>query len=503
MKLKYLYLVIAAISFMACDSYLDVTPDERTTLDSPEKVSELLVNAYCHHSYGMMCFSMSDNAEDKGSGVILQTNSDAYVWDKIDNIQQDSPTAYWNSCYKAIANTNEALEFIKSKITKNAKGEEIISPEYAPYYGEALVARAYAHFMLVNLWSKTYDPATAASDMGIPYVTKPEKTVLVDYKRGTVASVYANIEKDLQEGLPYINDGAYEVAKYHFNTDAANAFASRFYLMKADWEKVIEYSSLVLGTDPSSKLRDLNGRYTKMSLNETVVQYNKADEPSVLLLASTASNWFNNYFAITRYTMTSRIHNLLFTQRVFVGGSWALSSAAYGTVNKLMLKWSYLFKRQNMNANVGLYYVMTPLFSTEEVLFNRAEAYAMLNQKANAIADVNFMLSKKIKNYNSARHIATAEKINLAYKESKVEFKLNPFYNATIQLRDLLNCIIDLKRKEFYYEGHRWFDIRRFNMAVEHKVVNSNSVKLLEKDLRKQLQIPESAQSYGITLNPR
>ena len=30
--------------------------------------------------------------------------------------------------------------------------------------GEALVARAYAHFMLVTFFAKAYDPATAASD---------------------------------------------------------------------------------------------------------------------------------------------------------------------------------------------------------------------------------------------------------------------------------------------------------------------------------------------------
>ncbi|XLL74012.1 RagB/SusD family nutrient uptake outer membrane protein, partial [Myroides odoratimimus] len=36
---------------------------------------------------------------------------------------------------------------------------------------EALLARAYNHFMLVNLWAKHYNPATAESDLGIPYVT--------------------------------------------------------------------------------------------------------------------------------------------------------------------------------------------------------------------------------------------------------------------------------------------------------------------------------------------
>jgi hypothetical protein len=486
---------------MACDSYLDITPDDRTNLDSPEKLGELLANAYPTTSYGMMCYSMSDNAVDKGSGLILQINSDAYKWNKINDIGQDSPVAYWNACYEAIAHTNQALEFIKSKITTNIKGKKIIPEKYAPYYGEALVARAYAHFMLVNLWSKTYNPATAASDMGIPYVIKPEKTVLVQYERGTVASVYANIEKDLLAGLPYINNKIYKVAKYHFNVDAANAFASRFYLMKADWQKVIKYSSLVLGTDPSSKLRDLNEN-AKLSIYEQQAQYNKADEPSILLLSSTISHWYNKYFAISRYAMTDNIMNRFFNW-VFVQGAWAFTASSYASEHKLMLKWGSYFKRTSLNAEIGIDYVMTPLFSTEETLFNRAEAYAMLNQKENVVKDINYMLSKKIGNYNFAAHQAPDERIKGTYIESEVNFKLNPFYNSTIQNRHLLNCIIDLRRREFYYEGHRWFDIRRFNMAVEHNIVDATPIKLNETDLRKQLQIPESAQSYGITANPR
>lgn len=502
MKFKYLYLIIASINLMACDNYLDTTPDDRTSLDSPEKVSELLVNAYPDNSYGMFCFSMSDNADDKGSGTILQSNSDAYAWDKFTDVDQDSPTGYWDACYKAISHSNEALDFLKTKVTGEEDGKKIFESSYAPYYGEALVARAYAHFMLVNLWSKTYDPTTAGSDIGIPYVTTPEKTVLVNYDRGTVAGVYAQIEKDLLEGLPYIKDNAYEVPKYHLNFDAANAFASRFYLMKGEWANVIKYSNLVLGANPTTKFRDLNGAYTKLGLNEQEAQYNKAEEPSNLLLASTVSRWFNYYFAKARYSMTYDIQNALFNN-VFVGGTWALSAAAYGSEHKLMLKWGYFFKRESLNANTGWYYTMTPLFSSEEVLFNRAEAYAMLNQKSDAIADINYILSKRVKDYNSTTHEATAVNIENAYKESKVEFKLTPFYNTTIESRDLLNCIVDLKRKEFYYEGHRWFDIRRFNLAVEHKIDKSSSIMLTDKDPRKQLQVPESAQSYGIVANPR
>ena len=89
--------------------------------------------------------------------------------------------------------------------------------------------------MLVTLFSKVYDPATAASDPGIPYVTEPEKEILKKYERKTVDFVYQMIEKDLMEGYPLINDQIYGNApRLHFNRRAAAAFASRFYLFKSD-----------------------------------------------------------------------------------------------------------------------------------------------------------------------------------------------------------------------------------------------------------------------------
>src|SRR5258705_261937 len=69
--------------------------------------------------------------------------------------------------------------------------------KYTSEKGEALVARAYAHFMLVTFFAKIYDATSSATDPGIPYVTEPEKVVFKQYDRKTVAYLYQMIEKDL------------------------------------------------------------------------------------------------------------------------------------------------------------------------------------------------------------------------------------------------------------------------------------------------------------------
>ena len=195
-------------------------PDDRTVIDSPDKVKELLVSAYPQAHYMLFAEFMSDNTQDKGAwlySIYPRRQEEAYYWEVVSEETQDTPDFYWYGCYKAIAAANHALYAI----------EQMPNPEdYEAYKGEALVARAYAHFMLVNFWAEHYDPATAETALGVPYVTEPEREALVIYERETVADVYKKIEDDLQAGLPLIRDNAYDVAKYHFNRAAAHAFFS-------------------------------------------------------------------------------------------------------------------------------------------------------------------------------------------------------------------------------------------------------------------------------------
>jgi len=499
-QLLYILTIVAALGFVSCDNYLDTTPDNRTVLDSPEKVKELLTSAYPEYSYGMFCFSMTDNATDKGIGHNTDiTNDQGYAWEDFTNTSQDSPAGYWDACYQSIAHANQALDFIE-----NQKNGDVIPAEFLPYYGEALVIRAYCHFMLVNLWGKHYNPATAATDLGVPYVTEVENVVFKDYKRETVAKVYELIEKDLLEGIQYIEDEAYDVSKYHFNLAAANTFASRFYQYKGDWQKVVDYSTLALGANASSKLRDLSGKYAAMGLNEQVTEYSLATEPSNFLLTSTATLWFNYFQATLRYTYNSELKNKLY-QNIFIlaGKTWGQAAANYGNDDDVILKWGYFFKRASINADVGYFYAMTPAIVAEEALFNRAEANIMLKKYTEAEQDLDFYFESRIVDYDETNKVSEANITAWYENNSYADSPLQASYDLDDKTRTYLNCVIDIRRKEFLYEGLRWFDIRRFNLKVVHKVEGGSPIELKENDARKVLQIPVSAQQYGITPNNR
>src|SRR5688572_10277207 len=96
--------------FAGCEKYLEQPPDNRTELDSPEKVAQLLATAYPQANYMAFAESISDNVQDKGAGEIVNTNVDPYFFRDVEDQEQDSPEFYWAACYAAIAAANQALE---------------------------------------------------------------------------------------------------------------------------------------------------------------------------------------------------------------------------------------------------------------------------------------------------------------------------------------------------------------------------------------------------------
>lgn len=479
---KYL-LFFALMTGSGCEKYLEHPVDQRTQLDSVEKVRELLVSAYPKADYATFTEAMSDLVLDKGGGQVLfaEENANPYFYLDVVKRDQGTPTFYWNACYEAIAAANHALEVI---------GKVPNPQDYRAQKGEALLARAYAHFMLVTLFSKVYDPATAETDPGIPYVTTPEKVVFGQYERKTVAYVYEQIEKDLTQGLPLINNNSYRVPKYHFNTAAAHAFAARFYLFKRDYQKVVDHANQVFpGGNIGPNLRPWASVYVNLTVNEAFAIYTKATENANLLLAETSSLWARNAAAYN-YGLATPIVNVLFRNPNVTGANWVYPLYTQGEDNWLILKFREHFVRESANANFGIPYTIFPLFTAEEVLFNRAEANLQLDNLQAARADLNLYASTRIEEYSPSRHGIT-------------DTKLRNFYRTNDVKQAMLQALLEFKAAEFVQEGMRWFDILRHKIIVYHPSVTGQQVVLAPDDPRRVLQIPQDAILSGIAKNPR
>lgn len=488
MKRKNIILNIAFLSLFittSCNKFLEHQPDDRTELNNSVKVAELLANAYPHGNYITIAESMSDNAGDKGGTNRSLPNSSAWSYiDQVDPESIDTPPFYWNACYKAISAANYALEAIE----KSGNSEE-----YTASRGEALVARAYAHFMLVTFFAKAYDPSTANTDLGIPYITLPQKVVEGNYKRGTVASVYENIEKDLTEGLPLIKNNKYVVPKYHFTTQAAHAFATRFYLFKKDYAKVVEHAQAIYpGTAVVEDLRPWNTTYNSLGYYELQAIYTNSTEPANILLQESMSLWGRSY-ASYNYGLSSSVLVLFNAANNPSKKALAMSSKVFGATEMVynIPKFKEHFVKESVNATFGDTYNMVPLLTAEEVLFNRAEANAMLGNNSETVGDIDQYLSKRIVGYSP-----TSDKFSVD--------KAKNFYPNLSEKDALVASILNFKRMEFMHEGMRWFDIVRLKIPIEHVSADGKTkISLSAEDPRRMLQIPQDAIAAGLEANPR
>ncbi|OQP51855.1 hypothetical protein A4H97_27010 [Niastella yeongjuensis] len=485
------YTIIALLfTTTGCKKFLDKNPDNRASLNTPEQVSQLLGTAYPQANYMTFCESISDNVADKGKGVQNRTNIDPFFFQDVDYKDQDSPEYYWDGCYTAIAAANQALETIRNAPDSNL---------YKAQKGEALLCRAYAHFMLVTIFSKPYSArsnSTSKTDLGIPYVTTPEKIVFQQYDRKTVDYDYQMIERDLVAGLPLIDETKYAVKSYHFNRAAANAFAARFYLYKQDYAKVVTYASNVFPAgNVTTLLRPWNTKYQKWTPADFFANYQKATEPANLLLVETPSDWGRDFYSV-RYAFNTDIRDQVLGSNA-TGGDWEFKFHIYTVSNTdyLIPKINEYFVRNSVNANIGIPYVMVPLFTAEEALFNRAEAYAYLNKFTEFLQDMNYYASTRIIDKDTKLYDPVAHELTMQ--------KLTDYYGASSSLNLALNCILDFKQAEYLEEGMRWFDLLRYDLPVTHTTFDGQTLTLARGAKMRQFQLPGTVKLSGLPLNPR
>ena len=394
MKKSIIYLLGIAVvipAFMSCSDILDQNPDLRTTLDSEEKIANILVSAYISGagSYQLVAELSSDNVCDYGiTKNYNQFYQDVYEWAEEVTSNNDAPRNIWSSNYNNIANANQALSAIEElggPTTTRLKASK----------GEALICRAYSHFVLANMFCMPYNPATAGNCLGIPYMDHAETDLNPRYERGTLQEVYEMIGKDIEAGIPLIDDTAYSVPKYHFNYKAACCFASRYYLFMQDWDNAIKYATMALTSNPSSLLRDYSAIAALPNGTSRHQEYvNSASTANFLLQAATSNSGllFDWYSTAGRYSH-GKLQGIYETVQPKKGGPWGSSvtfkapHAVLASSGKYVLPRTWrVFQYTDPVAGTGFNKAISVLFTSEEALLNRAEAYIMkMNEDPTAL----------------------------------------------------------------------------------------------------------------------
>lgn len=531
---RYIKLSFAAaltcVALTGCNEFLDQMPDNRATLDSEQKIEKIIAGAYLTHEVCLAQEHMSDNTDDFSNRVPNSSKwrEDMFFWRDEQETPNESLSSYWNDCYISISACNEALLAMeKMEPTDKLKMMK----------GEALVARAYLHFCLGTIFCQAYSTKDAESQLGLPYMTAPETTLMPKYERGNLKDFYAFIQADLEEGLKTVGDDYYTVPKYHFNKRAALAFACRFYLYTEQWEKAVEYATLCLGKDPRSLLRNHKamGQLAK-DFGILSKDYIAANNACNLLLSPAYSSLGVTYGAYTSNGRYNHGKHVADTETLLATQLWGASTNLYvgpqyyqgSTYNKVVWpKMPYLFEYTDLNAGIGLTHSVYTHFTTDECLINRAEAYTMLKQYDLAAADLD-MWMHNVANTNT---VLTPTIITNFYKAQKYSYvvdkdkpteaqklvgTLKKYLNPKFAIdtvgstqESMLQCVLGFRRFEVMHTGLRWQDIKRYGIEIPRREMDANATpaKLLDvlkvDDNRRAMQVPATVISAGFEANPR
>lgn len=235
--------LIAIVSF-ACDSKLDIEPQQsistEVALNSSENVINVLIGTYSEMGgqfgiasdgrpeggelfggdFNLFSELMGSNGEITWNGS-FDTYEDVFDADLIaDNLlARDN----WMRAYNVINIANNVIDNID--VVDQALKDQAL--------GEALFMRGTMLFELVKVYALPYEIAGTNDQPGVPIITSA--TVAIDetaqVARASVAAVYAQVIADLTEGESLMNsrNGAFA------NRFAAAAMLSRVYLQQGDY----------------------------------------------------------------------------------------------------------------------------------------------------------------------------------------------------------------------------------------------------------------------------
>lgn len=457
-NIKISLIALLALFVWACEDDLEIQPEQDL---SPEGAfaNQDAAAASLTGAYGRMLVLdvfgampqiigdfQADNVDFIGSFPTLQDiNNSAVIADNVTirNIYRDH--------YRAVLAANAVIQNVPDVVDAGFSDED-----RAQFIAEAKFVRAITFFNLVNLFAQPYTLDDGASP-GIPLRLEPEALngTFEPMDRHSVAEVYDQIEQDLLDAvgdLPEVN------GRVRASSGAANALLSRLYLYKGDNPNAADYAQRVL------------------------------DEGNYALAGD-----YSFYNSLTPETVFDIAMSSIDNSRTGSGG-WAsfYNPAELGARGDCPFTEDLLDAHEDGDRRIteltqvgdnGRTYTTkfpdfvtnadnAPIIRTTEVVLNRAEAL---------VKSSGSVVGEAIDIVNELRTRAGLE-----------TFDATDFDSSD----DLLATILDERRKELAFEGHRRMDLLRNGQAIINGLMPGDNQTVMP------IPVQETDQNSSLPQNP-
>lgn len=455
-KFKYLILSLLSISMFESCSFLEVEDygksDTNTffaELDGLRTAREGLYNVtydLCEYLY-----QYAELAGDcvQASSVINESEGSYYQYNFMTDVTASMEVTVagyiWKKGNVVLSNVNTLLSYIgslKESYPNDTKEIDRIA-------AEARYLRAFAHFALVSCYAQPYNYTDDASHIGVPVVDRiisPKETIT----RSSVARVYELILRDLNDARSILGDAAPSDAHY-VSGMACNALLARIYLHMGNYTEAEACANRVIGSiqlTPADK-------YAAMFTNQEL-----GSEAIFRLTGAYSSKRLRNFYDYMSPEFTPAT-DFMKTFRNADDVRLTLMKAPDGQT--ACMKY---YDMTNVAVEDQFYHIT--ISRASEMYLVRAEALCMQNNLKDAAADIATL---------------RARALNVTVAEAA--------FNYNNSQPELLRLIKEEYQKELCFEGHRFFDLARWNDdIVRSEDTNSIVKRLAYPDYRFALPIP-------------
>jgi len=461
--MKIVAYIILLVGLTSCSKdFLDKKPidsaPDSDVLNSIEGIESALIGSYSllqsPDYYGRNFIIIQDVFTD--NAILSSKNSGQYssIYSWQVNEGNEYLTNLWKTAYAIIANNNNIISALNSIETENIKDKLL-------FLGEAKALRALVYFDLVRTFAQTYS-APASSDIknangmgghiGVPLVLDALNRDSISYKkRSTVNEIYTQITNDLLAADTLLANQ--NINSFRFNSRSVEALLSIVYLNMSNFNKSLEYAEKVI----------YNYDYSLLTDEEYIESWE---------LNETSESIFSVNMSDNDYAGTNSLGHML-------------SPLAYGAIspsndysslleendirNELLQKQTILFsnKYPGRNNTIGLDNI--PVIRLSELYLIQAECYA---EKA-----------KKVSGFTLA---AQQSLLSIA---GRADESVNSISSSG---DNLMSLIQEEYRKEFLFEGKRYFQLKRTNTDIIRNTCSSTDCSLKAFNYKFAFPIPIS-----------
>ncbi|MFD2968740.1 RagB/SusD family nutrient uptake outer membrane protein [Sphingobacterium bambusae] len=406
---RLLMVILCAVSMNSCDRYTDLTPKGKNLLLNVDDLDYLLnVNLSASTAFYMQNLPAltNDMYLTTVSNILANNQTMNYAILTYDETLNRADLQKTDLVYEQLyALISSRLNVLLDQVD-NAEGDVLKGKRLK---AEALTLRAFLHYLVVNIYAKAYDPATAAREGGIAYMDKLDFENLP--QKSTVEEVYQKILTDLRlaEELDALHDLPQVV------TRPSKAF---LYAVKAEvFRTMRRYEDAIVAADKALTYNNNLEDHRPFIATGIAVRTNRTASDNILLAADKLNN-------PTFRVVSIEVMEKYFEKGYILKDYTSTYSYTTGGVNYSELNGTQFAFAGALMFYANGYQQNAAGMTVSDLYFIKAESLIRLGRYVDAMTLLNYVKERRFHPSDYVPYVATDEQQAMAVfkKLSRLEF---------------------------------------------------------------------------------